>query len=75
MYLYPFLLREKGHTNRVRHLIQVRKISYYRNLKDWWPVVNQARGKTKNNEVTIVPNLLSKEFHGVWGGEEQPDLK
>jgi hypothetical protein len=30
--------------------------------------------ETKNNEVTIVPNLLSKEFHGV-SGEDQPDLK
>jgi hypothetical protein len=43
--------------------------------RDWWPVVNQARGKTKNIEVTIAPNLLSKEFHGAWGGEEPPDLK
>ncbi len=48
----------------------------YRNLcKDWWPVVNQARGKTKNNEVAIAPNLLRKEFHGICGGGEQPDLK
>ncbi len=65
----------KKQFNRVRHLIQFRKASYYRNLKDWWPAVNQARGKTKNNEVTLAPNLLSKEFHSVWGGGEQPDLK
>jgi hypothetical protein len=34
-----------------------------------------VRGKTNNNEVTIPPTLLSKEFHGVWSGEEQPDLE
>jgi hypothetical protein len=65
----------KKQFNQVRFLIQVRKTSYYRNLKDWWPVVNQARGKTKNNKVTLAPNLLSKEFHDVWDGEEQPDLE
>jgi hypothetical protein len=72
--LYNMVDRKKQF-NRVRHLILARKTSYYRNLKIWWPVVNQARGKTKNNEVKIPPNLLSKQFHDVWVGDKQPNLR
>ncbi len=75
LYKLKNMVKWKKQFNRVRHMIQVRKTSYYRNLKDWWPVVNQARGKIKTKEVILTPNLLSKEFHDVWGGGEQPDLK
>ncbi len=53
------MVERKKQSNRVRHLIHVRKKSYYHNHKDWWPVVNQARGKIKNNEVTL-PQESSK---------------
>ena len=45
-------------------MIEVRKRSYYKNLKEWWPVINKARDK-HNNE----------EFHDIWGGDEQPRLE
>jgi hypothetical protein len=75
LYKQDNMVARKKQSNFVRHLIRGRKHSYYRNLKDWWPVVNKTRGKTKNKEVSIPPDLLSKEFRKVWGGEEQPDLK
>jgi hypothetical protein len=38
-------------------------------------LIPSERQEAKNNELTIPPNLLSKEFHVDWGVEEQPDLR
>ncbi len=68
LYKQDSMVAWKKQSNFLRYLIRGRKHSYYRNLKDWWPVINKARGKTKNKEVSLPPDLLSKEFREVCGG-------